>query len=172
MKSVLVVLVCFFSFCSAKAQMPSQPVEAPYLKNPGIPPFRLLEVDSVTYLTKDALKKNQLVMLMFFSPECEHCKHQMRDILDNFSQFKDIQIVMATFQPFNEMKAFYTYFRIGDHANIHMGRDEHYMLPPFFRMQSLPYLALYDKKGQLIAHFEGNQKIDTIMNAFQGKGKL
>ena len=171
MKSVLFVLVCFFSFCSAKAQMPSQPTEAPYLKNPGIPPFQLLEVDSVTYLTKDALKKNQLVMLMFFSPECEHCKHQMRDILDNFSQFKDIQIVMATFQPFNEMKAFYTYFRIGDHANIHMGRDEHYMLPPFFRMQSLPYLALYDKKGQLIAHFEDNQKIDTIMNAFQGKGK-
>ena len=171
MKSVLFVLVCFFSFCSAEAQMPSQPTEAPYLKNPGIPPFRLLEVDSVTYLTKEVLKKNQLVMLMFFSPECEHCKHQMRDILDNFSQFKDIQIVMATFQPFNEMKAFYTYFRIGDHANIHMGRDEHYMLPPFFRMQSLPYLALYDKKGQLIAHFEGNQKIDTLMNAFQRKGK-
>jgi thioredoxin-related protein len=95
----------------------------------------------------------------------------MRDILDNFNQFKDIQIVMATFQPFNEMKAFYTYFRIGDHTNIHMGRDEHYMLPPFFRMQSLPYLALYDKKGQLIAHFEGNQKIDTIMNAFVGKAK-
>ena len=51
----------FFFFSSAEAQMPSQPTEAPYLKNPGIPPFKLLEVDSVPYLTKDVLKKNQLV---------------------------------------------------------------------------------------------------------------
>ena len=169
MKRVLFALICFISLHSVNAQLPSQPTEAPYLKNPGIPPFKLLEVDSVTYLTKDVLKKNQLVLLIFFSPECEHCKHQMHDILDNFSQFKDIQIVMATFQPFDEMKAFYTYYRIADHSNIHMGRDEHYMLPPFFRMQSLPYLALYDKKGQMITHFEGNQKIDTILNAYKTK---
>jgi thioredoxin-like negative regulator of GroEL len=52
-----------------------------------------------------------------------------------------------------------------------MGRDEKYMLPPYFRMQSLPFLALYDKKGQLITHFEGNQKIDTILNAFTAKEK-
>ena len=171
MKRGMVAILSLFLFYAVKAQTPVNVPDPPYVKNPGLPPFSLLEVDSIHYITNNNLKKNRKVLIMFFSPECEHCKHQMRDILDNFSQFKDIQIVMATFQPFNEMKAFYTYFRIGDHANIHMGRDEHYMLPPFFRMQSLPYLALYDKKGQLIAHFEGNQKIDTIMNAFQGKGK-
>jgi hypothetical protein len=45
------------------------------------------------------------------------------------------------------------------------------MLPPYFRMQSLPYLALYDKKGNYITHFEGNQKVDTILNAYQPKDK-
>jgi hypothetical protein len=33
-------------------------------------------------------------------------------------------------------------------------------------MQSLPYLALYDKKGQLITTFEGNQKVNKILKAF------
>jgi hypothetical protein len=108
---------------------------------------------------------------MFFSPECEHCKHQIRDILADFNKFKDIQIVMATYQPFEELKTFYTYFRIGDHSNILIGRDEKYILPPYYRMQSLPFLALYDKKGQLITHFEGNQKADTILNAFAEKDK-
>ena len=37
----------FFLFCSAVAQTPANTPEAPYLKNPGIPPFKLLEVDSV-----------------------------------------------------------------------------------------------------------------------------
>src|SRR5450755_3853432 len=158
MKCVLFVILSLFLLNSAQAQIPAQAPEAPYLKNPGVPPFKILEIDSVHFITKEVIKKNHRVLLLFFSPECEHCKHQMRDILEDFNKFKDIEIVMATFQPFDEMKAFYTYFRIGDHSNIYMGRDEHYMLPPYYRMQSLPFLALYDKKGQFIVRFEGNQK--------------
>src|SRR5664279_4526352 len=171
MRSVLIAILGLFLLDSAQAQTPVNVPEAPYLKNPGIPPFRLLETDSLHYLTKDDLKKNQKVLLIFFSPECEHCKHQMRDILADFSKFKDIEIVMATFQPFEQMQTFYNYYRIADHPNILMGRDEKYMLPPYYRMQSLPYLALYDKKGNYITHFEGNQKVDTILNAFLPKDK-
>ena len=95
----------------------------------------------------------------------------MRDILADFDKFKEIVIVMATFQPFEEMKSFYIYFRIGDHPNILIGRDEKYFLPPYFRMKSLPFLALYDKKGTLITHFEGNQTVPIILQAFEGKFK-
>jgi thioredoxin-related protein len=171
MKSVLIAMLGLFLISNAKAQTAANAPEAPYLKNPGIPPFHLLEVDSVRTLTKDDIRKNRKVLLIFFSPECEHCKHQMRDILADFSRFKDIEIVMATFQPFEQMQTFYNYFRIADHPNILMGRDEKYMLPPYYRMQSLPFLALYDKKGNYITRFEGNQKVDTILNAFQPKDK-
>jgi thioredoxin-related protein len=171
MKSVLIVFLGLSMFTSGFSQAPANAPEPPYLKNPTIPPFNLLEVDSVHMVTKENLKKNRRVLLMFFSPECEHCKHQTADILADFSKFKDIEIVMATFQPFEQMVTFYNYYRIGDHPNILMGRDEKYMLPPYFRMQSLPYLALYDKKGNYITHFEGNQKVDTILNAFQAKDK-
>ena len=171
MKQVLIVMLGFFLLGNMQAQTPVNTPEAPYLKNPGIPPFRLLQVDSVHVFTKDDIKKNHKVLLIFFSPECEHCKHQMRDILADFSKFKDIEIVMATFQPFEQMQNFYTYFRIEDHPNILMGRDEKYLLPPYYRMQSLPFLALYDKKGQFIVKFEGNQNVDTILMAFDGKYK-
>ncbi len=171
MKRLVTAILGLFFIYSAQAQTPVNVPEAPYLKNPGIPPFRLLEVDSMHVITKDNIKKNHRVLIIFFSPECEHCKHQMRDILADFNKFKDIEIVMATFQPFDEMKTFYNYFRIADHSNIMMGRDEKYLLPPYYRMQSLPFLALYDKKGQLITHFEGNQKVETILDAFEAKGK-
>jgi thioredoxin-related protein len=171
MKRLLIAMLGLFSMYSVQAQTPVNVPEAPYLKNPGIPPFKLLETDSVHYISRDNLKKNHKVLLMFFSPDCEHCKHQTRDMLADFSKFKDIEIVMATYQPFEELKTFYNYYRIGDHPNIYIGRDEKYMLPPYYRMQSLPFLALYDKKGNLITHFEGNQKVDTILNAFDGKTK-
>ena len=39
----------YFSCILFKAQTPNNVPDPPYLKNPGIPPFRLLEVDSVHY---------------------------------------------------------------------------------------------------------------------------
>jgi len=163
---LLLLISCNFLFAQ---QVPSVDTSAPYLRFPTIPPFNLLKVDSATYLTKDDIKKHHLTMLIFFSPECEHCKHQTRDILEAIDKFKDIEIVMATYQPFNEMKEFYKNFRIADHPNIKMGRDEKFVLPPFYKMTSLPFLALYDKKGNLITTFSGNQKVDTLLNAFNKK---
>ena len=139
------------------------------MRYPTLPPFHLLKLDSSTYLTKDDVKKNRRTIVMFFSPDCEHCKHQTEAILADFSKFKDIEIVMATYQPFEELKEFNTHYRIYQYPNIKMGRDEKFFLPPFYKVRNLPYLALYDKKGQLITTFEGTQKVDTIMNAFKEK---
>jgi len=165
---MLLIVVISFQVVSAQANDVNQPA---YLRFPTIPPFKLLKVDSVHWLTKDDIKKNKDVLIMFFSPSCEHCKHQMQDMLADFNKFKDIEIVMATYQPFGEMKEFYSFYHLADHTNIKMGRDEGYILPPFYKMQNLPYLALYDKKGNYITHFEGNQKVATLVNAFAGKDK-
>jgi hypothetical protein len=67
------------------------------------------------------------------------------------------------------MKEFYRYYRIAEYPNIKMGRDEKYVLPPFYKMHNLPFLALYDKKGNLITTFEGNQDIHKLLKAFKKK---
>jgi len=172
MKKSVITLLLMLGFCALQAQTAataSRP-EAPYLRFPTIPPFKILKVDSTNFYTRDDLKKNKLTIVMFFSPTCEHCKHQTEDILADPEDFKDVEIVMATYQPFGEMKEFNTYYRIGDHPNIKLGRDEKYVLPGFYsNMANLPYLALYDKKGNLITTFQGNQKTTTLMTAFHSK---
>ena len=152
-------------FCSITviAQESNQPT---YLRFPTIPPFELLSVDSTTTITKADLKKNQPLMLMFFSPDCDHCQHQMQDMLKEMESFKKIQIIMATYQPFNMMKDFYHKYGLSNYSNIRVGRDTKYFLPPYYQMMNLPYLALYDKKGNLITTFAGNQKVPVILKAF------
>jgi thiol-disulfide isomerase/thioredoxin len=162
--AILVLLNC--GFLMAQQQTPDQP---PFQRFPNIPPFKLLKIDSATYVTKDDIKKHHLTLIMCFSPECEHCKHQTEDLLSAMDKFKDVEIVMATFQPLSEMKEFYRYYRIAEYPNIKMGRDEKYVLPPFYKMHNLPFLALYDKKGNLITTFEGNQDIHKLLKAFKKK---
>ncbi len=170
----LLAVVCTLTAFSQQASTPVQaaqatqsaPDQAAYLRYPTLPPFRLLKLDSSSYLTKDDVKKGHRTLIMYFSPDCEHCQHETEAILANFSKFKDIEIVMATYQPFEELKAFNTKYKIYEHPNMKMGRDEKFFLPPFYKIRNLPYLALYDKKGNLITTFEGTQKVDTILNAF------
>ena len=162
MKKLLILLLISYSI-TATAQESHQPT---YLRFPTIPPFELLSVDSVTTITKADLKKNQPLMLMFFSPDCDHCQHQMQDLLKEMESFKKIQIVMATYQPFDMMKDFYKKYGLSTFSNIRIGRDTKYFLPPYYQMMNLPYLALYDKKGNLIRTFEGNQKVPVILKAF------
>lgn len=168
------VALAFYHIVSAQPKVPNQPAtdpanaQAPFMKYPTIPPFHLLGLDSTSYVTPSDLKKNHKTIIMFFSPDCEHCKHQTEAILEDFNAFKDINIIMATYQPFEEMKEFNTHYKMSEHKNVKIGRDEKFVLPPFYKIRNLPYLALYDKKGNLITTFEGTQKPDIILNAFNG----
>jgi thioredoxin-related protein len=174
-------LVCshFLSAQQPPQQQPAQPQQAqpaadpqaPYLRFPTIPPFHLLKLDSSTYLTKDDIKKHHRTLVMFFSPDCDHCKHQTEAILSMSKEFRDVEIVMATYQPFEELKDFNTHYRMFEHSNFYLGRDEKFFLAPFYKIRNLPYLALYDKKGDLITTFEGNQKAETLLTAFNRDGK-
>ncbi len=164
MKKILLFSVLLATMLSVFAQQaPQQPKPQ---QSPTVPPFHILKIDSATYFTNGDLKKHHETLIMYFSPECEHCKHQTKDLLAEMDKLKNIEIVMATYFPFPEMKDFYTYFRIADYPNIKLGRDEKYQIPSHYKIQSLPFLALYDKKGNLITTFEGNQKISTLLNAF------
>ena len=145
----------------------SDSLKAGYLRYPTIPPFTLLKTDS-TDLTRDDLTKHKKTMIMFFSPDCDHCKHQTKDMLANMDKFKDVEILMATYQPFEEMQAFYNDNHIANYPNIKMGRDTKYFFVPFYKMNSLPFLALYNSKGKLLTTFEGTTPIEKLTEAFRG----
>lgn len=137
----------------------------PYKRFPTVPPISLLQADS-SMLTKDKLKKGP-VLLMFFSPSCDHCQHQVTDMLKRMEAFKHIQLVLATYQPFEEMVAFIKNYGLAKYPNIKVGRDEKFVLPPFYHIQSLPYLALYNKKWDLVNTWQGNVPVDTLLKALQ-----
>ena len=167
MKYSMVFLALLFAF-AAKAQNDS--IDAPYKRFPTIPPFDLLQKDS-THLTKDKIQKKRNTLLMYFSPDCSHCQHQTEEMIAAMAadSLKDVQIIMATYQPFEDMLVFYKKYQIAQYPNIKMGRDEKFFLPPYYRMKNLPYLALYDKKGTLITSFEGSQQVRTLVEAFNSK---
>ena len=162
---LLLMLALMVKLASAQ----TLPADSPaYKRFPNVPPFTILQVDS-TNLTKDQLKKHQPTIIMYFSPDCDHCKHQWADMEKRMKDLKKFQIVMVTYQPFEDMVAFYKEKNIASYSNIKLGRDTKFFLPPFYKIQSLPFQALYDKNGDLVTTFQGNVKIDKLLAAFKGR---
>jgi thioredoxin-related protein len=164
----LCILICCGSCIAQKKPSTAKATQKPYLKFPSIPPMDLILFDS-SHLTKEGLPKNKKTLIMFFSPSCDHCQHQTKDLVTGMDSLANIQIVMAAYQPLEEIREFFKKYELARYSNIKIGRDSKFMLPPFYDMKNLPYLALYDQKGNLLTTFEGNVTVAKLANAFETK---
>ena len=128
--------------------------------------FRLQLVDSVTTFTKESLTRKSPLMLVLFNPQCEHCQHEIGEIIKNIDKFKKIQIVLATTMPLDSLRKFYMKNELMKYENIIAGCDKSYFLVSFFLIHNFPYLAFYNKKKELISTFEGTMLISKILEIF------
>ena len=162
MKNWLLFSLAFllFSPSFSQSELP------PYKLNRKLPSFEIETVNNGVFTTS-SLKKNTPVLIMFFSPGCEHCIHQFEAMKKRISEFKKYQIVMATYQPIEELAEFNKKYQIAKYPNIVTGRDTKYFFPPFYEIANFPYLAFYDKNGKLITTYEGNLTVDNMLKKFK-----
>lgn len=166
MKKSLLLLALFSMSLVSFSQQDSTQLP-PYKRFPTVPPFKLLKTDSSSYFTKNDLKRNKPVLIVIFNPDCDHCKHEIEEIIKDMDDLRDVQIVMSTFMPFSLMKGFYESYNLQKFENVTMGQDFQYVLPSFYQIHFMPYLAMYDKKGNLLTTFEGAMKIEDLINVFK-----
>ena len=167
MKNLFLCLVLLASF-GLHAQTDS--TQLPYKRFPHVPPFQLLLGDSTTVYQKEALPKGKPVLLMIFSPECSHCQHTAEDIVAHKDALKNIQIVMATLHTITQMNDFAKTYKLTDLTNVVLGKDVHYILPPFYSIHSLPYMAFYKSNGDLIDTMEGSLPMEKVIEVFKKAG--
>jgi len=160
MKGLMLFLLMVISMMGF-AQQP----EPPYKKNPVLPSLEILQPDSTT-LTNADLKKQE-TLIMYFSPDCDHCIKQMNEMNKRMKELKKLQIIMVTYQPMDLLVDFIKTYKLQKYSNIKAGRDTKFLLPGFYQIKSLPYFALYDKEGKLITVFESNTPVDKLLKAFK-----
>lgn len=133
-----------------------------YKRFPIIPSFKLINVADSSIFTKDNLKNKKATIIMMFSPDCEHCQAETKELTAKIGLFKKAQIIMASPLDFNYLKEFYNEYKIADYPTITMGRDPIYFFGTFFKVRSFPSIFVYDKKGNLVNSFTGSTPVEEI----------
>ncbi len=165
MKKFSLFLAALLITCVVFAQQDS--TKAPYKRFPGFPPISLLLPDGKTYFTKNDLPKDKAVLLMLFNPSCSHCQEETEAITSHIADFKNVHIVMCTPMPLDSMLAFREKYKLTRFKNITVTQDSKMMMPTYFMISSLPYLAFYDRKKQLMGTHEGSITIEKLIAKFK-----
>lgn len=128
----------------------------------NIPDYRILGADSV-YRTPANLKKNQPVMIVYFSPDCSHCQHLINEIKGQVKDFSKIQIVMVSAVDYRMIKGFYKEFGISAYPNITVGTEGNsYKVLQYYNVKTTPYIAIYNHQHKLLKAYEKAPEIEEL----------
>ena len=136
-----------------------------YIKYPDVPPFTITKVPDSSKFVKADLQKKKAVMIMVFSPDCDHCQHEVKEIIANIDLFKDVQILLVSHLGYHYIKAFYEEYHIANYPDITMGWDHSYFFSTFYNTKFLPAIFLYNKRGKFVKAFDGSVPVQKIAAA-------
>jgi len=132
--------------------------------NSGIAPFKIRLTNGQGY-TYQQLPKNKPVILIYFSPTCEHCKVFTENMLKRIDEFKNVQLVMMSYEDIREVKSFDDIYKLSSHQNIKVGSEGYtFIVQKYYNIQRFPFVAEYDKYGKLKKIIRGNLKPEDIAN--------
>lgn len=164
MKTLFLVILSAL-FCGGLSAQIQPPVEPAYKRIPTIPPFSLVNATDSSILTKENLRKKKSVIIMVFSPDCDHCVHATEDLIANIQSFKNTEIVLASALSFESVKRFYKELHLAAYKNIHVGYDSKRFLGSFYEVRSFPSIFLYSKKGDFKMDFSDHPDFKLIAAA-------
>jgi thioredoxin-related protein len=161
MKKLILLLSFIIVALSSNAQ-----TDAP---GTPIPPYRILKTDS-TWATPANLKHRR-TMLIYFSPDCPHCQHLTMDMRQKIKQFGDTQILMITWSNNYDIRAIKNFvrdFNLKKYPNIEVGTEGYsYMIQKYFKIETTPYVAIYNSKGQLTKSFRKQPEVADLLKALK-----
>lgn len=130
----------------------------------NIPPYRIVSAPDSAIKTPANLKKNQPVMVVYFSPDCSHCQHLMYEMKGQMKDFSKIQVVMISAVDYRMIKGFYRDFGVSEYPNFTIGTEGYtYQVLKYYNVKMTPYIAIYDHKHKLLKAYEKAPKIKELV---------
>ena len=132
-------------------------------KESHLPFFNLLLPDSTTRFNTAMIPEGKTTILLYFSPDCEHCQHETEGILHAMDSLKEIRFYFITTDSLNRMTVFYNFYQLYRYPNITVGQDYTSSFRRRFNSPAQHYLVIYDQHKRQKGVFEGATSVSQII---------
>ena len=181
----LLLSINFFSFCQNKKPTDIKPIPVvvkdslpKYAKDKVIPGFKFLidvkkdeatgKLDS-TWFANENLPNKRPIVIIYFSPECSHCHHEMKEIIKNMDSLKNAFFVLVSYHNLDSIKGFETKYNTRSFQNMVIGRDTKYFLPVYYDIKFTPFMAVYDTQKNFVKAYDMGANMHELIQLVNTK---
>lgn len=133
----------------------------------SIPAFSVQDISGKTVTQNDLPKGNKI--LVYFNPDCEYCRAEMEELSRINEKYKDVQWIMFTDKPLNEIRKFAEQYNLDKAENIQWCNDPKSEVYLQFAMTGIPYFLGYNSENKLVHRSTGAIKIEKVLADFDEK---
>ena len=151
-------ILLFLSFLFTVSVSPAQQKVDYTKKGAPMPNFYVNRTDG-GYVIPSLLKKGAAVLIMMFSPECEHCAHTIDSLKSIRSLFKTTQILLVAEERHKDlMQGFIEHENLKDDPLFkYIGTNKGELIAAIYTNKILPQLNFYDANHKLVKILDGNE---------------
>lgn len=122
----------------------------------ALPDFKLLLLDSSTYLNTGSIPTGKPFTVIYIGTHCPYSKAQVEEIVERIKDLKGFSIYIITADSFREMNKLAKHYQLYQYENIVVGVDTKDAFGNFYKITGMPFTALYGKDKLLKKAFSGN----------------
>ncbi|MEJ7740417.1 MAG: redoxin domain-containing protein [Chitinophagaceae bacterium] len=127
-----------------------------------VPAFKIVQSNGKVFQARD-LPMNKPILIVYFSPDCDHCQTFMQELLNRTADFKKASIVLITFLAVDKVEKFVKDYNISQHSNIYAGTEgTSFFVRNYYKIRDMPFAALYDKGGHFICSYEKDVPFEEL----------
>ena len=132
------------------------------VNKPTVPAFSLLLTSGKRFNYQD-IQKDKPLVLIYFAPDCDHCRDFTKKLTARIKDFSTAQIIMVSYVPIQPMQQFYKDLQLQQFPNIKVGTEENkFVVPNHFKIIKFPFTAVYNKSAKLMATFKEEPSLQAL----------
>ncbi len=153
MTSIRLLCVLFFLLNTATTNAQSN----------KLPPFKMVLANGEIFKAQD-LPLGKPIVIIYFSPECDHCQILMKDVTKNKARFKKASVAMVTHVAVSKVLEFAQQYNMKSYKNFYVGTEgTTYFLKNYYHLTQMPFMALYTKNGDLVKTYQNESDVKALI---------
>ncbi len=128
-----------------------------------LPDFKMKLTNGSTF-SITSLSHNKPVLVIYFAPDCEHCRALTEQLLPQMNAFKNTQILMVTFESLDDVAWFENHYHTNKYPNIKVGMEVPvFFLKNYYHVEHTPFTALFNKNGKLMVSYKDYTPVTDLI---------
>ena len=118
-----------------------------------LPPFAMMQANGKIFRAHE-LPMGKPMVIIYFSPECDHCDILMKEFLKREAAFRKTSVVMITHLAVDKVAKFVKQYALTNYANVYVGTEGTWLfVKNYYKIVEMPFIALHDRNGNLVKLF-------------------